>query len=167
MLEYIKTDNWWNLIISLHEVHYGSFASIRSSSKEKWLRDCSRWNSTLSSTQKSKRTLQDFQRSFTRPQTVNGVGVTIFELWPSVLKTEILGRLQRQLENAIWGCLGGILPLSWIPKSWKTLPAFHWLLIQSDPSNGLDVTEFCASATLLELFETEQQLDETKFRKLS
>jgi hypothetical protein len=78
MLEYIKTDNWWNLIISLHDVYYGSFSSIRSGSKEKWHRDCSTWNSTQSCTPKSKRTLPGFRRSSTRPQTVDGLVVTIF-----------------------------------------------------------------------------------------
>jgi hypothetical protein len=33
MYDYIKTENRLNLIISLHEVHSDTFASIRSSSK--------------------------------------------------------------------------------------------------------------------------------------
>jgi hypothetical protein len=56
--------------------------------------------------------------------------------------------------------------MSWIPKSWTTLPAFHRLLIQPDPSNGLDVTEFCTSIKLMKLFGTEPQLEDTKFRSL-
>jgi hypothetical protein len=34
-------------------------------------------------------------------------------------------------------------------KKLKTLTAFHWLLIQPHQTNGLDVTEFYASAKLL------------------
>jgi hypothetical protein len=47
-----------------------------------------------------------------------------------------------------------------MPKSWKTLPDFHRLLIEPQGTNGLDVTEFCASATLL---KTEQ--DSTTMRR--
>jgi hypothetical protein len=77
------------------------------------------------------------------------------------------GQIATPKDTKLWGCSDGILSLSWIPKSWKTLPDFHRLLIQPDLSIGLDVTEFCASATLLKLFGTGQQLDETKFQKLS
>jgi hypothetical protein len=114
MLEYIKTDNWWNMIISLHEVYHGSFASIRSGSKKKWHRDCSTWNSTRSWMPRSKRTLPGFWRSFTRPQTVDSLGATIFERWLVLLETEILLRLQVRRKIKFWGCSGGILPLSWI-----------------------------------------------------
>jgi hypothetical protein len=106
MLEYIKTDNWWNLMISLHEVCHSSFTPIRSGSKEKLHQDCSIQNVTMSWTSKLKRTLQGFQRSFTCPQTVNGLGVTIFEPWLDLLKTEILGRLQRQPEKWSMGLFG-------------------------------------------------------------
>jgi hypothetical protein len=84
-----------------------------------------------------------------------------------LLKTAILDRLQRQKKNKTWGISVRILPLSWIPKSWTTLQAFHRLLIQPHRSNGLDVTEFCASAKLLKLFWTAQQLEGTKFWGLS
>jgi hypothetical protein len=40
-------------------------------------------------------------------------------------------------------------PLSWIPKGWTTLPAFHQLLIQPQWTNGLEDMKFCASAKLL------------------
>jgi hypothetical protein len=66
-----------------------------------------------------------------------------------VAETAFLGRLQPPRKIKIWGCSGGIILLSWIPKSWKTLPSFHRLLIQPHRTNGLDVTEFCASAKLL------------------
>jgi hypothetical protein len=52
-------------------------------------------------------------------------------------------------KNNIWDCSDGILPLSWITKRWKTLPAFHQLLIQPHLTNILDVTEFWRSTTLL------------------
>jgi hypothetical protein len=66
-----------------------------------------------------------------------------------LLKTAILDRLQCWKKTKLWGCSGGILPLSWIPKSWTTLPDFHWLLIQPQRTKGLEDTEFCASAKLL------------------
>jgi hypothetical protein len=72
----------------------------------------------------------------------------LFARW-RVAETAFLGRLQAPKKIKIWGCLGGILPLSWIPKSWKTLPDFHRLLIQPQQTNGLEDTEFCASSKLL------------------
>jgi hypothetical protein len=72
----------------------------------------------------------------------------LFARW-QVAETAFLGRLQPPRKIKIWGCSGGIIRLSWIPKSWKTLPNFHRLLIEPQQTNGLDVTEFCASATLL------------------
>jgi hypothetical protein len=61
-----------------------------------------------------------------------------------LLKTVILDRLQWWKEIKIWGYSGGILSLSWIPKSWKTLQDFHQLLIQAHRTNGSEVMEFCA-----------------------
>jgi hypothetical protein len=84
-----------------------------------------------------------------------------------LLKTAILDRLQCWKKNKFWGCLVGILPLSWIPKSWRTLPDFYWLLIQPYWNNSLGDTEFCASAKLLKLNWTARQLEETKFWNLS
>jgi hypothetical protein len=72
----------------------------------------------------------------------------LFARW-RVAETAFLGRLHPPSEIKIWGCLGGILPLSWIQKSWKTLSTFNWLLIEPQQTNGLEVTEFCASAKLL------------------
>jgi hypothetical protein len=151
------TRNSWNMIISLHEVRYDCFASIRSCIKEYWHQDCSMWNSTQNWPTKSKRTPPGFQQSFTRLQTVNGLGVTIFERWPVLLETEILGRLQVRRKIKFWGCSAAIFPLSWISKSWTTLPASHWLPIQPDPSNGLELTEFCTTMKLLKLSGTEPQ----------
>jgi hypothetical protein len=37
-------------------------------------------------------------------------------------------------------------------KSKRTLPYFHWLLIHPHRTNGLEVTEFCATIKLLKLF---------------
>ncbi len=65
------------------------------------------------------------------------------------LKTSFLYRLQRQKWNQFWGCLVGILPLRWIPKTWITLLSFHRLLIQPHPTNSLEVTEFWGSTSLL------------------
>jgi hypothetical protein len=60
------------------------------------------------------------------------------------------GQIAVLKENfKFWGCSGGIPPLSWIPKSWTTLLAFRWLLIQPQRTNGLEDTEFCASAKQL------------------
>jgi hypothetical protein len=127
--------------------------------RKKLHRDCSMWNSTMSWTPKSKRTLSDFQWSFTRPQTVDGLGVTMFERWSVLLNTEFLGRLQQRKKNKIWGCSDGILSWSWLPKCWSILPAFHQLLIQPYLTNGLEVVEFCASTNCWNLFGTERQLN--------
>jgi hypothetical protein len=53
--------------------------------------------------------------------------------------------------------------MSGIPKSWTTLTDIHRLFIQPHQTNSLEVTEFCAVTTLLNLFWTAQQLEETKF----
>jgi hypothetical protein len=127
----------------------GAWFLLKCGSKEKWHRDCSMWNLTISWTSKSKRTLPGFQRSFTRPQMVDGLDIAIFEWWPVLLDTAFLDTLQRQKKNKIWGYSGWILPLRWILKCWQTLPAFHWLLIQPYPTNGLDVMEFGVSTPLL------------------
>jgi hypothetical protein len=68
-----------------------------------------------------------------------------------LIKTAILDRLQCWKKTKFWGCSVGILPLGWIPKSWTTLPAFRWLLIQPQRTNSLEDTEFCASAKLLKI----------------
>jgi hypothetical protein len=52
-------------------------------------------------------------------------------------------------ENKILGLFSWDSSLELIPKSWTTLPAFHWLLIQPQRTNGLEDMEFCASAKLL------------------
>jgi hypothetical protein len=72
-----------------------------------------------------------------------------FCMTTGLLKTVILDRLQCWKKNKFWGCLVGILPFSWIPKSWTTLLAFHRLLKQPHWTNGLEDMEFCASAKLL------------------
>jgi hypothetical protein len=72
-----------------------------------------------------------------------------FEKMMGLLKTSFLYRLQRQKKNQFWGCSVGILPLICIPKTWRTLQDFYPLLIQFYPPNGLDVTEFRRSTSLL------------------
>jgi hypothetical protein len=59
------------------------------------------------------------------------------------------GQIAVLRENKFWGCSDWILPLSWTPKSWTTLRAFHWLLVHPYRTNGLEVIEFCASVKLL------------------
>jgi hypothetical protein len=82
-------------------------------------------------------------------------------------KTAILNRLRFWKKNKFWGRLVGILPLSWIPKSWKTFPAFHQLLKQPHETNGLEDTEFYASAKLLKTELDSTTVGSTKFWQLS
>jgi hypothetical protein len=105
-----------------------------------------------------------FPMEFTCPHPINGLGAMAFYSMMGLLKTVIPDRLQCWKKNKSCGCSGGILPLSWVPKSWKTLPPFHRLLKQPQWTNGLEDTEFWASAKLLktELGSTE----ETKFWSL-
>jgi hypothetical protein len=104
-------------------------------------------NPTMSWIPKLKRTLPGFQRSFTHPQVVDGLSVTIFGRQRSCWKL-CPGQIAASKENKICGGSDGILPLSWIQKSWKTLPAFHRLLIQCHLTNRVEITEFCALTTL-------------------
>jgi hypothetical protein len=100
----------------------------------------------------------DYQKGRRNPQLSNGyllafIRSTVQILWLfaswRVAETAFLGRLQPPRTIKIWGCSVGIIPLSWIPKHWTTIPAFHWLLIEPQRPNGLEVMEFCASAKLL------------------
>jgi hypothetical protein len=59
------------------------------------------------------------------------------------------GQIVASKEKSIWDCLDGTLPWIWRAKRWTTLPAFHWLLIQLHLTNGLEVTEFQRSTSLL------------------
>jgi hypothetical protein len=90
-----------------------------------------------------------------------------FCMTTGLLKTAILDSLQCWKKNKFWGCLVGILHLSWVPKSWKTLLAFHWLLKQPHRTNSLEDTEFCASAKLLKTELDSTTAGSTKFWQLS
>jgi hypothetical protein len=90
-----------------------------------------------------------FQWVFICLHLINGSGSMTICTTTGLMKTAILDRLQCWKKNKFWGCSGGILPLSWIPKRWTTLPAFHWLLIQPQRTNSLEDMEFYASAKLL------------------
>jgi hypothetical protein len=72
-----------------------------------------------------------------------------FRKMTGLLKTSFLYRLQHRKRNTFWGCSVGILPLRWIPKTWRTLLSFNRLLIQPHPTNGLEDTEFWRSISLL------------------
>jgi hypothetical protein len=100
----------------------------------------------------------EYEKGREHPQLSNGyllvfIRSTVQILWLfvrwCVVETAFLGRLQPPRKIKIWGCMAGILPLSWIPKSCTTLPAFHRLHIQPHWTNGLEDTKFCASAKLL------------------
>jgi hypothetical protein len=56
--------------------------------------------------------------------------------------------------------------MSLIPKSLTTLSVFYRLLIQPHRTNVLEVTEFCALAKLLKLFQTGQQFGQNKILKI-
>jgi hypothetical protein len=84
-----------------------------------------------------------------------------------LLKTAILDRLQWWKKNKFWSYSGGILLLSWIPKSWKTLSSFHRLLIQPHRTNGLEVMKFCAPVKLLKTELDSTTIGSTKFWRLS
>jgi hypothetical protein len=72
-----------------------------------------------------------------------------FRKMAGLLKTSFLYRLQCRKRNKFWDCLVGILPLIWIPKTWRTLLSFRRLLIQPHPTNGLEDTEFWRLTSLL------------------
>jgi hypothetical protein len=59
------------------------------------------------------------------------------------------GQIAVLKENQILGLFGWDSTPELNTKSWTTLPAFLWLLIQPQRTNGLEDTEFCASAKLL------------------
>jgi hypothetical protein len=60
-----------------------------------------------------------------------------FQKMTGLLKTLFLFRLQRRKKNQFWRCLGGILLMSWIPKTWTSLPNFYPLFIQPYPTHSL------------------------------
>jgi hypothetical protein len=97
---------------------------------------------------KSKRTFSGFQQSFVCPPVADGLVITIFGRWWSCWNC-VMDRLQHRKKNNICGCSDWILPLSWIPKRWDTLPDFHQLLIQLHPTNSLEVMKFWRSTSLL------------------
>jgi hypothetical protein len=98
-----KTNEIWTW--SITGSNYNSLASIRSSSTEKLHHDYSVCNSTMSWIPKSKRTLSDFQWSFTRTQKVDGLGVTIFgrrqSCWNSISE-QIAVSKDKIKSGAIW-----------------------------------------------------------------
>jgi hypothetical protein len=83
-----------------------------------------------------------------------------------LLKTIILDRLSWWRKNKFLGCSGGIILLSWIPKRWRTLPAFHQLYIQTHRTNSLQDMEFCASAKLLKTELNSTTVERNKILKL-
>jgi hypothetical protein len=155
-------ERWWNLNMVHHGSHYNSFTSIRSSSMEKLHQGCSMQNLTMSWTPKSKRTFPGFQRFFTHPWMIDGLGVMIF-WWRWSCWKLYSGQIVALKENYNWGCLVGILPLSWIPKRWPDSPYFPTVTYSASSDKrfrgyGILTINFAAEFC----FWTEQRLNGTE-----
>jgi hypothetical protein len=88
-----------------------------------------------------------------------------FRKMTGLLKTSFLYRLLHRKKIQLWGCSDGILPLSWIQKTWTSLPDFYPLLIQPYTTHGLEDTEFWRSNSLL-IFVSRQNYDWSKLNCL-
>jgi hypothetical protein len=113
--------------------------AISSQKSQNW--NCYEGKSNQGPNTKVKEDNLRFQRFTQGPQPVNGLRVMIFGRWHGCWNF-IFVQIAASKENQFWGCSGGILPLSWIPKTWKSIPDFYPLLIQPSPTNCLEVTEF-------------------------